>query len=748
MPGPPWPLKVELDVPEPRVSNGLISLPADGTLWDKSLGSNWWIDPITQTVMPAPLPVTSDWTTTYTGDFARFVKADFTFAHGSDWYEVQRRAAADLYLESHRLEAVSTTATMPVNQPMWISTYIAGVETYSDQTVLMCGWGSEGVGVWLRVRAGGAVTVYKDLEISNHYTLEGGISPTGTSKSTPGALQGKTTDFLLLPCRRRALLVVTSSGAGFEHIFSDLDAAGLTNEITPAAPFWFHVPAGRPCVQVAKVRFRESATIYSVAHTLRYPPPTGYTFNEIYASDRIGPTTATIGQAFSVVKSDTTAYTPDGVIDTARVKAVLTGDGAGVYGLYAVDMWNPGTIVETADQPYDATLRVRSLSLSVGRDGVASGTLSMLNPDGLTTDGLEQAAITGDRPVRISLDDIDLLRGTATPPEREWANGANAGAVDTLTWSLADRTQDLIDAGLPSAYPLDGLVLTSAVQQLLRAAAFDTPYDIDAITFELPYTPGVSRGEWALMPDRGDTVGQWLERLHQDYAATFLRGWRPTATGYLYRFQAPEALGTTPAMELYQSRADATAASVSASLIDYRTIHHYKTARSRPEANQIIVIGQDPHTLAPILSQWNDAGSQNPATAPADRPDNWIGKVLPYSLKDPAIRSQAAADRARDILTERMGWSIEVATWVSELLVQDSDGVPIWIGDVVRVWDEGGVASTDLRIVAIPKMDFIAQDGAAGRGTWRCEYVAEVLVLQLDFSSADNSGYLYFLGGF
>ena len=52
-----WPLLVEVDCPEPRPDLGRVCVGADGTSWDRAYSTGWF-DSVTNTVMPAPLPVT------------------------------------------------------------------------------------------------------------------------------------------------------------------------------------------------------------------------------------------------------------------------------------------------------------------------------------------------------------------------------------------------------------------------------------------------------------------------------------------------------------------------------------------------------------------------------------------------------------------------------------------------------------------------------------------------------------------
>jgi hypothetical protein len=267
-----------------------------------------------------------------------------------------------------------------------------------------------------------------------------------------------------------------------------------------------------------------------------------------------------------------------------------------------------------------------------------------------------------------------------------------------------------------------------AVQQILtRYMAYGSgDYDLTSDTFRLPITPGVSAGEWNLLPQRGDTVAQWIERLFSDYAATYYMGWVPTLSGYKFYFRSPASLSATPSMTLYQSGPDAITDGVSANLVEFRTARDFRVERIRPEANQIIVIGNDLRTGREIVSQYNDAASQAPGTAPVSRPENWVGKVVTFTYSDPAITTQAAADRAAGQLADRLAVVRVVARWNSELLIRESDDRTIWRGDVVRIYDEGGGSFDDWRIRSMT-LELAKFDSVSGSALWDVSYVAERL---------------------
>jgi hypothetical protein len=727
----PHPLKVELDNPEPRVKLGRLSVPLDGTLWDTSQGEDWWIDPITRTLMSAPLPITEAWETNFSGHYARFGLSDYTVATPSNWIEVGRRAAADKYIEGISGDLVRTSALMLSNQPIFLSFYVGGVQSIGDKSVMVCGWGEENSenSVWLRFRGNGTVVVYKSGEIVGTYSLEGGLVDPGAIKNFGGSVAGKTVEVMLIPFRRTELLVVTNNGTGFSHRFTDLNFDLTTNVITPNDYFYWYVPNGRASVQMALCKFSSSATAYSVVNTLRYPPQVGQTFLFSWANDQIGNNSGISLYTGSIVKEDLSAFTPDGVIDNVRIKVTITTDNLTTVGFYAVDGYTNPTLTTTNDSPVDVTDLIHSLELSVDKEGRCSGTVGFFSPDSLEDEGLEKPLITGDRPIRIKIGDFPLLLGTATPPSLKKATGSGGTLGDYIEYGIVDRNKEFEDLTLTSSVPYDGVEIDDAIADLLKVSGYtSSDWSISASSFKLPYSPDVSLGNWKYLPERGDTVSKWLTYLHSTFCLNWKKGWRGQGTSYKYFFTDPADLPASSGITLYTSFDDARDACLNKYRAAHLVVRSEKISIIRPECNQVIVIGQDPATNRLITSSYNDAASQNPETLPGSRPDNWMGKVVTYHLIDPAITTQNSADRAVEVLVSRMTVQRTLNEIECDLLVRDSDSEGsddcIWIGDIISVVDGEGNSET-WRVIAIPRISLVKNFGSTNSSTWNCVYLCE-----------------------
>jgi hypothetical protein len=492
-----------------------------------------------------------------------------------------------------------------------------------------------------------------------------------------------------------------------------------SNTITPAAAFSWLVPAGQASVQLAKLQFATSGYAVSPVKKLRYAPPTGATFASTFAYDQIG--TGTASASYSVVKDDLTAYTPNGVITSVRAKVSLTSaTGAATYGFYEVDMVYQPAAGSTADDPVDITCDVERLSISVDDDGRATCSLTTRRKP-ITDAGVDQPQITSDRPIRIALSDgavsptyIDVFRGTLTPPEITYEQGDTTRDWSVFVYAGQDRSRDFDLAYIVESYPYDGLLFSSALLDLLEIAGYPDasgPYSAgDYPNLDLPYSPNISKGQYALAPDFFDTVGGYLDKLKNDYAANYITGWMPSLSGYIYYWIDPALATTTPAVTLYQSIATATTAGVTEVLRPKRVVRAMSSHYETPEATQVQVVGQDPATGLFITQSSVDSAAETASTAPASRPYNWRGRPVPYQLRDPTLTTQDAVDAACAILYTRLTTGRILIEWESDLLVLSSNNRPLWLGDVVRIMEPDGTTTKgDYRIIGIPTIDFITE---------------------------------------
>jgi hypothetical protein len=640
---------------------------------------------------------------------------------------MQIRASGDYYLQSLDVtERATLTTAWSNNQPAYLSLYVPGLKDTDKSIILKAGWGVGSAGsveVWFA--ANGSAQVYKSGVLVGSYDRgDANIAPAvGTTAS-----KSSRSDFIsimMIPARRRELIVATSNGTHFSHVFEDLSPA-LNNVIVPAASFSWLVPSGQATVQLAKCAFETSGYVLSQIKSLRYPPPTSATFSGTFAGDPIGVGANTYSG--SVVKADGTAYTPNGVIKDVRAKVALTGPGTGTFGLYTVEMLYDAAVGATYDGTVDVTQYIQSLSLAVDEDGKATCTIGAIAKS-LIDAGVQKPNVTSDRPVRIALGDNatptptyqDIFRGTLQPPKIQFLDRDTTANWATYVYTGTDRSGDFELAWIVESYPYDGITAGNAILDLMKIAGYDdavSPYfGGDFPDQELPYTTNISKGQYSLAPDYGDNVKSYLDKIKQEYYATWITGWMPTASGYFYQWLNVNAASTASTMTLYQSIANATTAGVAEELRPQRVIRSLNSYNEEPECTQVTVIGQDPNTGIFIPYTQIDSAAEIAATAPASRPRNWRGRPVCYQYRDPALNTLDAVTAACLMLYTRLTTGRTIIEFDATLLVYNVSNRPVWLGDVIKLMDTDGTSVLgNYRIIAIPQIEFV-QENTPGSST-------------------------------
>lgn len=732
-----WDLKVEVDCPEPRPLKGRLVVAADGTTWDMANSSNVWADPVTGTAMLMPNPVNANWTTTYTGDYARYSLSDYTFITPTNWEQMQIKAPGDYYIQSLGLtEWVMTTSPVLANQAMYISMYVPGLKDVNEDIILKCAWrvsDTNQVEFWLTGN-GTAVIRKNGVQVGKYEAGNKNIAPGGYTWK-PSSTKNTWITLMLIPCRQRELLVISDFGVNFNHVFTDLPI-GVANVITPATNFYWAVPGRQATVQLAQIKFATSGYVLSPTKTFRYAPPVGATFSVTSAYDIIGSgPSGTIYMTPQVVKADGSFYTPDGVIKNVRMKINFFGSGTGTYGLYEVDMVYQPSAGSTSNTPIDITSALTGLSLQVNENGRATCTFSAYRKR-LDDLGVQQSQITSDRPMRIAINTAssgtavwkDIFRGTASSPAITYWGGPDANKdLSLLEFNGTDRSGDFDLIWIVESFPYDGLSPDTAIDDLVTIAGYD-PADVETDTFGLllPYTKNISRGEYTLAPDYGDTVGSYLDKIKNDYYPNWLTGWFPTSTGYKYVWRNP-ASSTTAVMTLWQTTAGAITGGIPQSLAPSRVVRAMRAHWETSEATQVQVIGLDPVAGKYLFQQQVDDAAELPSTPPASRPANWRGRPVPYQFRDPALTTQEAVDRAALVLYERIVPGRALIEFESDFLILVSSNRPLWLNDVVRIMEpDGTTIKGDYRIISIPEVRFEFESSAVK--IRRAKYTAQLLV--------------------
>ena len=721
-----WPLLVEVDCPEPRPGLGRVCVGADGTSWDRA-NSTGWFDSVTNTAMPAPLPVTEAWSSNYSGLYARVPRSAYTLVTGSVWKQMEINAAGDYYLTATTLgtanaEYVKTTASYVANQGWYISAYVPNWVDKSSLPFLRVQWGYGSAStVEMVFRGDGSCIVYKDGIQKGVYDQSDTNKNPGRAVTTASAVGQRQVSLLIIPLKRREVLVTSTFGANFCHMFEDLnDVEG--NTILPSGSFAWKVPYGRPTVQIAPVAYETTGIFYSKNIELRYPPPIGATFVPQLWGDVVGTSAGTVTTAVAVTDGFS-PYTPDGIIQNLRIKVTITTPSpyTQTYGVSAAMASSTPAATSTYNGPVDITQYIDDLVLSV--DETSRTTLKMsARRQKLLDAGVAQPQITGDRPIRVAISNsadpavyTDIFRGTLAPPQIQYEQGDTSLKFSTLQFEGMDRSRDFELYYFQDGILYDGYTAENAIGDMMTMAGYPPATYLlynDALGINISRSPDIARGYSNFVPQRGDTIASMIGKLKTDYAATFITGWSPTSSGYKYQWSNPADLTSTSVMTLYQSVAAAAAGGVVAALQQKRVVRKMSAHYESPECNQITVIGQDPRNGDLIYSYDADDASQTAGTAPASRPYNWRGRPVPYILSDPSITSSAVAYQAMLALKDRLMTGRILIEWESDFLVLSATNRPLWVRDVVTIMQPDGVTIKGVyRIIAIPTIEFVVEAG-------------------------------------
>jgi hypothetical protein len=682
---------VLMDIARPRLSRTLVRIGADGRDWDDpdQYGGGTYIDPVTQTVMLMPTPLSPNWDTTATGLYARLARADYRTAGGatlpsSEWKENQLRLAGDIYLESQGVNyAVYTNTTYPVNQPMFVSWFILAGQA-PRAVALECGWGVPGAAtcVSLRFYAGGDCEVWKGsvrLAIYSATSAGGNFRAPKPGSKTPtgGGSTTKTVDILLIPCRRRELLVITGSQSGFSHVFDDLNADSATNTITASGHFWWRVAGAKASVQCAPVKFPASGYVLRKPVSLRVAPPSGASFGVVSGYDTPGYSSVTVTE--SLVKANGSAYTPDGTTTNVRIKVALgcAANDATPF-LYSTDFTLAPAVTNTnATQQTDVASFVQRLTFSVGEEASdVKGSMVLRSDTSITAPGSQS-----NRPLRITDGGKPVITGTTREPRWQERQTDVAGVPALIDIPLRDLWAQLEAAKFEEdGPPLDGLLLTGVIAALLEWGGIpSSEHDIESSTFALPFSPATASGEWSYQPRAGDSCAKWLSDLHRDFASTWFMGFYPTTTGVKFRFCSEAGLGTTYVAEAWLHRGGTNSRTA---------IRKWQEDTLPPEFTRATVYGYDPARRLFLRDTYVNASLENAALAPSARPAGWRGEIAPFVLVEPRFTTADSVGQALDSLVERAGTELRMAEFECDFLLK-SNGVPVWRGDVVRIRNKG-----------------------------------------------------------
>lgn len=703
--------------------------PLDG--WDPRWGSVdangellTFVDPITKTLMLKPAPMLSAYRSTTSGIYTRLAKSDFTLANASKWANHTRYGiSGDYWLHGVGLtnEGGVSTTSYAQNRGFYVSMLV--YDAALDRTRVEVGWNSSpsgAAGVSLRLFSDGDIEIWKD-------GIRRASGNVGAKDSGSQAASGRDVGFYLIPCRKRELLVLSTLGGGLSFPFEEIGEDAVDPAITAATNFWFYIPGTNRTATLQISPLQYPATAYRAAIPTRFLEAPGA--GEVAEVDAYwsGPGTGSQSVDGSFVQEDdaTALFVPDGSLRDCRLRVDLTGDGTTTPFVYGGKGGYPPISNLTNDsEEFDFTVYVLRCTLNVPESpsGV-SMSIEARSPDEIDPDQASQFLRVGNRPIKASIGSTMILDGVAESAPR-WSEGIS-DEVRRVEIEVRDRWKLLENHRFSDETPLDGMTLKAAFEWVATSAGLDIgELDIEDTGYVLPIIDGAgSRNDWIVKIRVGDTAASWIERLHNDFAATWFLGFVPTTSGIVLRFRSPEDLGDVPVATIYETSDEAIAAGYDTPETYKHVFRSYSERTLEPEANDVWVATVDHRTMLPISAHKADYDSQDPTLAPSLQPENWLGERRKYVWRDDALGTVEAAQAACELLFDRLTPVRVLAEWESEAILT-IDGIPAWRGDVVTLEGRG-----DFRIVTL-SIDFQLEyeDGAGVVWTWRnTRYVGELI---------------------
>jgi hypothetical protein len=729
-------LALNVDTVEPRISQDRLLFLRTGQNWDTKTLNNIFIEPESQTAMLLPLPMTPTWQTSAAGNYYRLRKEDYALTTASKWTNHDLKFTGDTYLHCNdpALEIVQTLASYDKNQAVFFSIF-GFSDGNSNRKVFECGWGTYNAtaanrDLSLRIWSNGNCEVWRGATYigTMRLTTQSKNKQTPANNAQQGApvvqVANDRLDICAIPYKRRDLCIVTNYGSD-TLTFDDLEEDEPNNTIARAGTFWWYVPSGTAQVQFAPLRYVTGGNFNTESYQFSQPPANGATpsFRSWYDAP-----TGTSGTAWIVLPDPVGAlwfdFNADGILDKARIRVALAGNGKVTPFYYASVVTFEPVTANTANDPTSLINYTTAASLSVGESpSDVKMSLTLKSPTALSAAGMTKSDIISNRPFEAKIGTIAFLTGRTNTPKK---NLRISDEATQLTLECQDRWKALEKYLIREAHPLDTMELTDAFEYLAGMPGYPaTDMDVEDFDFTIENMGDSCRNDWTAMMQPGDTPAKWLLQLQESYCADTVMGWVPTATGPKFNVKSIDALNAIAAVKtLYPSDADAQSGGESAGAWEtfYRT---FNEERFEIEANEVYIVWHDPKTKAINRAQIFDRDSQDPITVVDSRPDNWVGEPRLYGMEEPKLIKNASmaawgAKRMMKLLSEQT----RMAEWDAEFQIK-TDGSPVWKGDVVALYGKGLYRITTL------KCDFKLEDS---NRIWRPTHYTGVYVGEIPAS--------------
>jgi hypothetical protein len=686
----------DVDVAQWRQSKDRIGFSAAGD--DFNTGqyfADTFIDPLTSTLMLRPRPFYAAWYTSNTAPYDKLGLADFGL--GATWSVTDiTGVGGSKYLEgptSAKGTSVITTATYAKNTGFYVGFF--GYSEGSRYTLAEFGWdagGSVTSNTACRLYSDGVVEVWR----GGIKVVEGQVSGAKGSAT----IQNTLIEMVLIPCRHRELLVLSTAGNGVRAVFDDILDSDTDPTITPATKFWVKM-YGTVKFQAAPLKFATSGYAASMLYDLAEAPATGAVLetntNPSWASGsgrvygnqsyRTGNTDAVVA---SLTDTDgTTAFVPDGVKIQVRVKAALTGNGFSSPFVYGISGGYKALSANTdASESANLSTYWQNMSFSVPETGGATLRWDLFDPLGIGITGLQDHA---NKPTKTTLGTTVFHNGITEPIE--WIEGTTPSLGRATLTANSHITQLLKTYMFRERMVFDGMLISHAssdcvikrLVELVGGSSADLA--LETATVRAGDIAPALCGDFSEIADIGENAWSYLSRVMQDYLGGWWYGEYPHATTPKFTTKSPATINAAASkFTFYDTIANAIAGGKAAAEAWRYVYRQQRYHYINPEANEIIVTGFDPRQQQPVQAVKRDTSSIDPTLAPSARPTNWIGGLSRLGLINKGLATQALADSAAALLYDRCSPARQVNEIEVELpVVSDVTGFPVWVSDKVTL---------------------------------------------------------------
>ena len=178
-------LHVYIDYKQERQNNrGPYIFCTDGTQVDSGTLEDCIIEPATLSILGKPLPMTDEWRTLYTGNYARYNFTDYIFTNSIKWKRQAVQNAGDYYVVSNseltndQQDIIELDRTQERNDPIFFSFSKLQKKSSSKQPLLRLMWTNE---------------INRDKDVQLHFMQDGGCDVYRGYVKLPGTIIAQTT---------------------------------------------------------------------------------------------------------------------------------------------------------------------------------------------------------------------------------------------------------------------------------------------------------------------------------------------------------------------------------------------------------------------------------------------------------------------------------------------------------------------------------------------------------------------------